>query len=120
MAMWPQGRPFTVPIHAGPAGPQYYLHDTIDSVHSLPPVNITNSTNGGFPYQDDDAPSTLPALARRKRASKPKVRTGCKTCKVSSIRTVSTHTYLSLHSQGFQDSFADGRPDTDSRQIVDG
>ncbi|KIW37776.1 hypothetical protein, variant [Exophiala oligosperma] len=85
MVMWPQGRPFTVPIHTGPVGPHYYLQDTIDSSHSLLPVNITNSTNGAFPYQEPAA-STLSVLARRKRASKPKVRTGCKTCKIRRVK----------------------------------
>ncbi|KAJ9609744.1 hypothetical protein H2200_006072 [Cladophialophora chaetospira] len=80
--MWPPQTyaPFAIPVPSYPTVPQYV---------SVPEpeldLNLAYALAGSMPdrvvqrHSSSDASSQV--LARRKRASKPKVRTGCKTCK---------------------------------------
>ncbi|KIW67040.1 hypothetical protein PV04_06317 [Phialophora macrospora] len=84
--MWPpQGHagPYVIPIPSRPAVPQYV------SVPEPEHVFTSAGSMRGREFERQSSSSTSSsslALARRKRASKPKVRTGCKTCKIRRIK----------------------------------
>ncbi|KIV79641.1 hypothetical protein PV11_07190 [Exophiala sideris] len=84
--MWAQGHAFTVAMPSRIAGPPTYMLQTVGSDTNSLAMAITGIPSGALPHRSPPSFSTSPASARRKRASKPKVRTGCKTCKIRRIK----------------------------------
>ena len=86
--MWPpkgqaHAGQFRLPISSRPTVPPYVSVPEPDFDVNLAFAMVAGSMPGVVSERHASSSSSSQGLARRKRASKPKVRTGCKTCKVS-------------------------------------
>ena len=75
--MWPQDSRFAIPARPGPSGRPQYAQSTVPP--AMGQLLEQASSRQAFHNLTHPAPNQG---QRRKRASKPKVRTGCTTCKV--------------------------------------